>query len=122
MTRIKGLTIDHPLFSLAPTGLMHIKAGYRWDGPSGVTVDTPSFMRGSAAHDVWFQILREFFTLNIKFIQTLKIDPVLLRLQIFHDANKDLKLHCKQDGMMWPRYHFVYRAVERFGKKYAGGV
>jgi len=122
MTRIKGLTINHPLFKLEPTGLLHIKIGYRWDGPSGVTVDTPSFMRGSAVHDVWFQILREFFKLNIEFIQTLNIDPALLRLRIFHDANKDLCLHCKQDGMMWPRYNIVYWAVEKFGKKHAGGV
>lgn len=121
MTRVKGLTIKHALFSVEPSGLMQIKKGYRSDGPSGLTVDTPSFMRPAFTHDVWFQILREFYALDITTNQPLRIDPVLLRKNIFDDANLDLREHCKQDGMMWPRYDAVYWVVRNFGAKHAGG-
>lgn len=32
-------------------GTLSIKEGYAWDGPSGPTVDTKNFMRGSLVHD-----------------------------------------------------------------------
>lgn len=35
-----------------------ISAGYAWDGPSGPTIDTKSFMRGSLIHDALYQLLR----------------------------------------------------------------
>lgn len=125
MTRIKGLTIKHKFFSVEPSGLMQIKKGYRSDGPSSLTVDTPSFMRACWPHDIWFQILREFFKLNITgdaMFEVHRFDPRLIRKAIFDDANLDLRLHCKQDGMLWPRYDLVYWVVKNYGAKHAGGV
>ena len=40
--------------SLTTEGLLIIRPGYAWDGPSGPTFDTPSFMRGSLIHDVLY--------------------------------------------------------------------
>ena len=31
--------------------MLVIKKGYAWDGPSGPTIDTKNFMRGSLVHD-----------------------------------------------------------------------
>ena len=42
-------------------GTMTIRKGYAWDGPSGPTIDTRSFMRGSLFHDVSYQLIREGF-------------------------------------------------------------
>lgn len=125
-TSVKGLTIDHEYFSINVFGLMTLKLRYRWDGPSGPTVDTASFMRGSGAHDVWFQILRELEKLlksgKLILSQDWRIARPLLRRKLFNLANQDLRTHCKEDGMMWPRYHWVYYSVKKLGGKYAGGV
>ena len=42
-------------------GLLTIRKGYAWDGPSGPTIDTKDFMRGSLVHDALYQLLREVF-------------------------------------------------------------
>ena len=36
--------------TLSSSGLLTISKGYAWDGPSGPTIDTNNFMRGS----LWF--------------------------------------------------------------------
>lgn len=43
---------------LNTAGLLIIKQGYAWDGPSGPTADTPDTMRGSLVHDALYQLLR----------------------------------------------------------------
>jgi len=58
-TKVTGYLISHEYFELYEDGRLLIKKGYRWDGPSGVTLDTASFMRSSCVHDVFFQCLRE---------------------------------------------------------------
>jgi hypothetical protein len=40
-------------------GNLRIKKGYAWDGPSGPTIDTKNFMRGSLIHDALYQLMRE---------------------------------------------------------------
>lgn len=48
-----------PFLELWPNRQLITKAGYASDGPSGPTVDTPSFMRGAmGVHDPLYQILR----------------------------------------------------------------
>ena len=44
---------------LTAEGTLTIKKGYAWDGPSGPTVDTRNFMRGSLVHDALYQLMRE---------------------------------------------------------------
>ena len=97
---IRGRTVTHRLFTLTPDGWLTIFADYPWDGPSGLTFDTPSFMRPSLIHDVLYEMLR---------LGLLPHDPC------FHVANQELERLCLEDGMWEFRAHYVFLAVERFG-------
>ena len=99
-------TIDYDFFHLNVLGLMTIKKGYRWDGPSGPTIDTPSFMRSSAVHDCFFQALRQ------------RLIKKAQREDFFESANKDLKYISIEDGMLKSRAKLVKFSVNKFGKKY----
>ena len=94
---------------LAVNGQLTISKGYAWDGPSGPTVDTKSFMRGSLVHDALYQ-----------FMGMGKL-PWSLRDQ----ADKLLQQMCREDGMSklraWWVYHGVskgYRLVKPFRKSH----
>lgn len=41
------------------SGMLTIKAGYGWDGPSGPVIDRPSNMRASCCHDALYQMMRQ---------------------------------------------------------------
>ena len=84
-------------------GVLVIKKGYAWDGPSGPTIDIPSFMRGSLVHDALYQLLRE------KEIEQKWRD----------EADEELRRICREDGM-WRIYsNWVHWAVRKFGKRSA---
>ena len=53
-----GCLIQTEYVQLTLSGVLTIKEGYAWDGPSGPTVDTKNFMRGSLVHDVLYQLIR----------------------------------------------------------------
>ena len=97
---IFSYTITHRLFTLTPDGWLTIFADYPWDGPSGPTIDTPSFMRGSLVHDVLYEMLR---------LGLLPHDPC------FHLANLELEKICLEDGMWAFCAHYVLTAVEKCG-------
>jgi len=126
MTALVGINVEHDFFSVTPDGCVTFKEGYRSDGPSGPTVDTASFMRAAFVHDMWFQILRELDALLDSGALTLSpewpTDRALIWRRIFAAANLDLRKMCKEDGMLWPRYHWVYYAVHYRGASSAGGV
>ena len=44
---------------LTTDGVLTIKKGYAWDGPSGPTLDTKNSMRASLFHDALYQLMRE---------------------------------------------------------------
>ncbi|MEQ9363266.1 MAG: DUF1353 domain-containing protein [Leptospirales bacterium] len=88
---------------LAPDGLMTIKQGYAWDGPSGPTFDTKNFMRGSLVHDAFYQLIRE--------------KELSAGDRAF--ADRLLRDHCREDGMSALRAFYVWKAVAWFGKSSA---
>ena len=91
--------VDHPFFALTLVGNLTVRAGYAWDGPSGPTVDTANFMRGSLVHDVCYQMMREGF-----------ID------RRWKDAaDRLLQAICREDGMSALRAWWVYHGVATFG-------
>lgn len=50
--------IDTEYVSLSGTGVLSIRKGYAWDGPSGPTLDTRNALRGSLVHDALYQLIR----------------------------------------------------------------
>jgi hypothetical protein len=76
-----------------------IKKGYAWDGPSGPTYDTDSFMEGSLVHDALYQLMRNN-----------KIPPTGRK-----HADRLLYKLCRKDGMSWFRAKYIYHAVRLFG-------
>lgn len=77
-----------------------IKKGYAWDGPSGPTIDTRDFMRGSLVHDALYQLMREGY----------------LGSDCRKSADKILKRMCLEDGMLYPLAQVVYVAVRLFAR------
>ncbi|MGD9115936.1 MAG: DUF1353 domain-containing protein [Dehalococcoidia bacterium] len=85
--------------TLSPEGLLSIKKYYAWDGPSGPTIDTRDFMRGSLVHDALYQLMRE---------------GVLDREQDRKRADEILRELCLEDGMCSFRAWYVYHSVRLF--------
>ena len=90
--------IDTFFISLSASGVLKIKKGYAWDGPSGPTIDTKTFMRGSLIHDALYQLMRTGYLPHS-----------------FRDhADQALKNACLEDGMNRIRAWLVYKGVHRF--------
>jgi len=82
-------------------GVLVIKKGYAWDGPSGPTIDTPSFMRGSLVHDALYQLLRR--------------EDIEQKWR--DEADEELRRICREDGMSRIYSNWVHWAVRKFGKR-----
>jgi len=95
--------IDTHFIEMEPKGDLLIKKDYCWDGPSGPTIDTDNFMRGSLVHDALYQLMRNGEL------------PIDCRDQ----ADQLLRKICQEDGMSWMRAWWVYRALYRFGESSA---
>lgn len=89
----KYITLDN--------GILLIKKHYAWDGPSGPTLDTKTFMRGSLVHDSLYQLMREGLL------------PRIWRKY----TDKLLRDICLEDGMKKFRAWYVYHSVRTFAKK-----
>ena len=92
--------LETEYLSLDTTGKLIIKRGYCWDGPSGPTIDTKTFMRGSLVHDALYQMIRQgYLTESYQFLA----DRLLYRM-------------CRADGMSRLRAWWVYTALRHYGK------
>lgn len=87
--------IGHDFIVLSPAGNLIIKDGYAWDGPSGPTIDTKNFMRGSLVHDALYQLMREG----------------LLDENWREQADCELRRICQEDNMSWVRAWWVFKGV-----------
>lgn len=92
-------TGEHGWVVLTDMDKLEVKEGYCWDGPSGPTIHTPNFMRGSLVHDALYQLMRDG-QLSRGFKEA--SDRVLQRL-------------CVEDGMSKIRAWWVYQGVKWFG-------
>lgn len=92
--------IDTDYIKLSAHGVLKLKKGYAWDGPSGPTIDTPNFMRGSLVHDALYQLMRERH----------------LEKDLFREpADRLLREMCQEDGMSAMRAWWVYSGVRLGG-------
>lgn len=96
---------DGLYLSLDLAGVLSIRAGYAWDGPSGPTIDTRNFMRPSLVHDALYQLMREG---HLPQSARAAADDLLYDL-------------CVADGMSRLRAWVVYRAVRLFAGPAARG-
>lgn len=96
-------SIETRWIMLTMSGLLTVMAGYAWDGPSGPTINTPDFMRGSLIHDALYQLMREGYL------------PLTRR----EDSDRELYRICEEDGMSNFRAWIVFRAVRAFGESSA---
>lgn len=96
-TEIRNIEISTRYITLRKGGLLTIYSGFCWDGPSGPTVDTKSFMRGSLVHDALYQLIRQE------------------RLPLVYKEYTDQLLHtiCREDGMCRLRAWYVHRGVSK---------
>jgi hypothetical protein len=92
--------IETDYIVLTSEGKIIIRKGYAWDGPSGPTVDTLNFMRGSLIHDALYQLMREE-----------KLDNNIYR----EPADRLLQQMCKEDGMSSIRAWWVYKGLRLGG-------
>ena len=90
-------------FIVVEYGWVTILKGYAWDGPSGPTIDTRSFMRGSLIHDALYQLMR------------LELIPQELR----ELSDEYLVMICDEDGMWKIRQKYVLVGVEKFASEAA---
>lgn len=96
-TPITHNTIYDTWFYLYPDGMLKIKAGFCWDGPSGPTFDTKDSLKASLVHDVFCICMRDG-RLNYKVYQ--------------NEINSFFKRMCIDDGMPEWRAHLWYLGVE----------
>ncbi len=89
---------------LTTDGRLTIKRGYAWDGPSGPTIDTSTFMRGSLVHDALYQLMRH---------------GLIGKEEWREQADKEMRRICREDGMCRMRAWWVYWAVRLFADKAA---
>ena len=90
-------------FIMIRSGHMTVKSGYAWDGPSGPTIDTKTFMRGSLVHDALYQLIREGH----------------LPFKFRNYADWMLRNICLADGMNKFRAWYVYYSVRLFAGRSA---
>ena len=90
---------DLGFVKITEEGLLTVSKGYAWDGPSGPTIDTKNFMRGSLVHDALYQLIREK---KIDEDQRKRADEILREI-------------CLEDGMSKIRAWWVFWGVYLFG-------
>lgn len=95
---VQNINTDY--IGLDTDGTMRIKKSYAWDGPSGPTVDSLNFMRGSLVHDALYQLMREQH-----------LDKESHR----ESADRLLQQMCIEDGMSTLRAWWVYQGVRLGG-------
>lgn len=99
-TNIRPLNnIEHSFIKLTTDGCLTIENAYAFDGPSGPSIDTKTFMRASLVHDALYQLIRDG----------------MLSKSYRKACDKELRTICKQDGMCSFRAWYVYHAVRIFG-------
>ena len=84
-------------------GVLRIRAGYAWDGPSVPVIDSKDIVRGGLAHDALHQLIRDG-----------KLPEVYRGT-----ADQILKDICSADGMSSFRAWYLFWSVGEFSSQYA---
>lgn len=101
---LSGMYASNGYVTLLDDGRIRLKGGYRWDGPSGPTLDTVDWMWASLVHDALYQLGREG----------------LLPERARKPADDEMLLILKAEGMPWWRRAYSWAAVRMFGPRFHG--
>jgi hypothetical protein len=99
-TNITGFDVSQPFFYLKPNGMLGVRVGYSWDGPSGPTLDTKDALKPSLYHDVLYQMIRK----------------ELLPLSCKEVADELFYVLCIENGMLKARANIWYQVLQSFGR------
>lgn len=105
-TPLLNHAVDEQFYRLNKTGDLLIRKGYCWDGPSGPTWDSPSSLRPSLVHDVFYQMMRK---------RSVKLDYRKVVDDFFHTQ-------LLEAGMDRFRAWYFWKAVRLFGKSAASSA
>ncbi len=104
ITDIKpGETVEWLFVTLFDDGLLKIKRGWAWDGPSGLTLDTKNSMIAALVHDALYALMQRKL---ISWDCRKEADALFYRL-------------LKEDGMWQWRAGYWYAAVRKLGYAFA---
>lgn len=92
--------LDNGTAEQSQGGTLTLRKGFKCDGPSGPTIDTPDFMEGAFAHDAGARMCRAS-KLPWRAWKP-RYDALLLGI-------------CKQKGMGWLRRAYIALALRFFG-------
>ncbi len=90
------------------TAILDLLEGYRWDGPSGPTYDSPVGQAGSAIHDFFYAAERKEY---------IGWTPKTKKMWKKY-ADIEFKRQLKISGMNWFRRTYYYIGVKNWGRKY----
>lgn len=106
-------------------GEITIYKGYRWDGPSGPTFDTDTFMNAALVHDALYQLMREGHLDQKlrKYVDQLLRQIMLADIEKVYQAMPKNTLLKKGIAALYlragrVRAWYVYHAVRLSGAKY----
>ena len=104
MISITGHDAESEFVSLSPEGLLLIRSGYAWDGPTGYVLHTyrQRMMRGSLYHDALYQLMREG----------------VLGRDHRQDADDVFLTTILEDKTPATLAHTAYRLIRMFGNKF----
>lgn len=91
--------VDTPYINLTTEGILTVKRGYAWNGPSGPLVDTKPKQRASLNHDAFYQLFRQG----------------LVNRNNAKKADRLFKKQSIEDGIVPWRAHLWYLALRKFG-------
>lgn len=105
-TELKDFRAECSMISLDDNGLLCIRKGYLWDGPSGPTLDSISGMRGSLCHDAGYELMRRGLLENkyrgyfdSLFFDIIKQDGMdSLRARVWYEAVSHFAANCARFG------------------------
>ena len=96
-------TVDWLFVTLHESGLLEIRRGWAWDGPSGLTIDTRDSMVAALVHDALYALMQR---------KLISWDHRKAADQLFYDL-------LIQDGMWQWRAKYWYAAVRKLGYAFA---
>ena len=91
--------------ALRPDGLLRLRAGYSWDGPTFYPGHPRRLVRGSLVHDALYQLIRDEHFGSMRREVAERADRLMLQIFL-------------EDGTPQRHARRLYRTVRRFGRCY----